>query len=433
MTNQAKIFLIDELKPEDTAMLQALYSRSASSVAEHLEKVKTVGSGKFMEQYYIGYGHDSIADCGSTTLFIEGLSILADKVLQDWPLYSGQETSTRYVNMSQQPIIDPLGTTASRAILDDWMYFYNNAGEPLKKHLKKLYPRQETEDEKIYERAIKARVFDILRAWLPAGITTQLSWHTNLRQAKDKLLLMLHYPLPEAQEIAQNLLLKLKEHYPSSFNFRLDEAREQYRDDTMKTTAYYEATEAVEFGCQINLNKNELAQYEKILQSRPPRTNLPIFLNELGNIRFDFLLDYGSFRDLQRHRNGVCRIPLLTTKHGFNQWYLDELPDDLKRTGLALLNKQELAIAVLEASLVDKQYYTALGYNVTCRVAYGLMPTVYTIELRSGKAVHPTMRRIAHKMHQALTAELPIVKLHSDLEKSDWDIKRGLNTIIEKD
>lgn len=427
-----KVFLIDELKPEDVAMLQALYSRSAESVEVHLAKVKASGSGKFMEQYYVGYGHDSIADCGSTTLFTEGLSILADKVLQDWCLYSGQETSTRYVDMTEQPIIDPLATPASKQILDDWMSFYISASEPLKEHLRQLYPRQTDEDVKIYEKAIKARSFDILRAWLPAGITTQLSWHTNLRQAKDKLSLMLHHPLPEARQVANELLAKLKEHYPSSFSYLLDEQREAYREETMEELGYYQAKQPVDFAYKINLDKDELAEYNEVLASRPPKTCLPIFLNELGNIRFDFLLDYGSFRDLQRHRNGVCRIPLLTTKIGFNEWYLLELPEDLRKQGETLLVKQKSAIAALVADDVTKQYYTAMGFNVTCRVAYPLMPTVYTIELRSGKAVHPTMRRIAHKMHDALSQELPNLKLHCDLEASDWDIKRGMQTIVEK-
>jgi len=66
----AKIFVYDEFGPEDTAMMQALYSRSPKSVVEHVEKVKQSGSGKFMETFYVGYGHMSIADCGSTTIFI---------------------------------------------------------------------------------------------------------------------------------------------------------------------------------------------------------------------------------------------------------------------------------------------------------------------------------------------------------------------------
>ena len=214
----SKIFVYDEFSPQDTAMLQALYSRSASSVEEHVKKVKETGSGKFMERFYVGYGHSSIADCGSTTLFIEGISILADKAIQDWQLYSGQETSTRYIDMSKQPIVDPLMTEDSREILNAWMDFYIESQETVQNHLKQKYPRREEEEEGMYEKAIKARTFDILRGFLPAGITTQLSWHTNLRQAWDKLSLLRHHPVEEISTLSEEMLLRLKEKYAHSFS-----------------------------------------------------------------------------------------------------------------------------------------------------------------------------------------------------------------------
>src|SRR5207253_5977813 len=121
-----QIFIIDDLSPEDLAMLQALYSRSGESVVNHLEKVRKSGSGKFMQKFYVGYGHKSIADCGTTTLFLENVSLLAAKAVQDWALYSGQETSTRYIDMSKRDIVDPVDTPAAREILADWMRFYTD-------------------------------------------------------------------------------------------------------------------------------------------------------------------------------------------------------------------------------------------------------------------------------------------------------------------
>ncbi len=90
------------LTPEDMAMLQALYSRDPRSVIVHMEKVQKSGSGNFMGQFYVNYGHKSIGDCGSTTMFIEDVSMLVAKAIQDWALYSGQEASTRYLDMSKQ-------------------------------------------------------------------------------------------------------------------------------------------------------------------------------------------------------------------------------------------------------------------------------------------------------------------------------------------
>jgi len=138
-----KTFIYDEFSPQDVAMMQALYSRSAASVEEHAGKVRQSGSGKFMEKYYVGYGHASIADCGSTTIFVEGVSMLVAKAIQDWPLYSGQETSSRYIDMSKQGIIDPVGSKASKAILKKWMDFYINKQDAVEKHLRVKYSRKD--------------------------------------------------------------------------------------------------------------------------------------------------------------------------------------------------------------------------------------------------------------------------------------------------
>lgn len=428
----AKVFVYDEFGPQDTAMMQALYSRSGQSVVEHVEKVKQSGSGTFMEKFYVGYGHMSIADCGSTTLFIEGISILADKAIQDWQMYSGQETSTRYIDMSKQAIIDPIGTEQSKAILDRWMEFYINNQEKVAAHLKTKYPMKPGENEAVYEKAIKARTFDSLRGFLPAGITTQLSWHTNLRQAWDKIAILRHHPLAEVRDIAEDMLAKLKEKYAHSFSHQLDEQQENYREYVGQSYTYYNPEETVEFAMKTTVSTDELAQYKDLIFWRPAKTGLPNFLADLGNVTFEFQLDFGSFRDIQRHRNGICRMPLLTTQRGFHYWYIEQLPEDLRQEAQQLIALQSEAIAALEATEEVKQYYVAMGFLVDCKVTYGLPAALYVTELRSGKPVHPTLRKVAHKMDAALKEKFSFLKTLSDLELDDWDVRRGLQDITEK-
>ena len=427
----ANIFIYDEFSPEDVAMMQALYSRSAKSVTEHVGKVKETGSGKFMERFYVGYGHASIADCGSTTLFIENISILADKAIQDWQLYSGQETSTRYIDMSKQAIIDPVGTAESKVILDSWMDFYVNNQEDVKEHLRLKYPIKEGEKEKVYEKAIAARCFDSMRGFLPAGITTQLSWHTNLRQAWDHLALLLHHPLPEVREIAQTILIKLKEKYANSFSHAPTAEQEKYRADHVKKYSYFDS-EPVGFSMKSTIDPEELEQYQDVIDNRSEKTSLPGFLADLGQVQFDFNLDFGSFRDIQRHRSGICRMPLLTTKIGFHEWYLEQLPDDLKEKANNLIASQIELIEQLECNPEIKQYYIAIGFNVACKFTFPLPAAIYVTELRSGRTVHPTLRKVAHQMHYSLLDKFPKLKLYSDLEKDDWDVRRGLADITEK-
>lgn len=321
------------LTPEDVAMLQALYSRSPKSVLEHLEEIKRKGSAKFMSKWYVEYGHGSIGDGGTITIFVENISILTAKAFEDWPLYAGQETSTRYIPMEDQPLVDPLSvaTYRSREIQERWMDFYRNSQEETAEYLKTVYPREEGQNEKDYDKAIKARVFDTLRAYLPAGVCTQFSWHTSLRQAAEKLALLRHHPLLEIRQVAEEIHKKLKEGYPSSFDHKIYEATEIYNAEMMKEYSYYFNQNCPAYAFRTNIDPQSLEPYQRAFTTRPPKTNVPYIFKNLGDCTCDFLLDFGSCRDAQRHRNGVFLMPLLTTKLGFHPWYLNELsPEDRK-------------------------------------------------------------------------------------------------------
>ena len=122
---------------EAEAMLQALHSRSTGGLRRHLMVLADKGADNFMEKFYVGYGHHSIGDCGDTTIFIEGISMPAVKAVQDNPLFRGQESSTRYLDFSQQPFIDPTRTEKGEALLEKQRQFYIDAQEPTREYLKK--------------------------------------------------------------------------------------------------------------------------------------------------------------------------------------------------------------------------------------------------------------------------------------------------------
>src|SRR3989344_2233338 len=298
LKNGGLVLLLDtgaRITPEAEAMLQALYSRDPQSVYEHLKAIAEKGPGKFMASYYVGYGHKSIGDCGTVTLFIEGVSMLAAKAIQDWMLYSGQEVSTRYVDFSIKPFEDPIGTPVSMTLLEELRAYYLYALPVLETDLRRRFPLASGEDEGICGKAIKARAFDILRGFLPAGARTSIAWHTNLRQAADKMALLRHHPLREVRDATDAIEQVLVEAYPSSFGHKRYEATEDYNEMWMTQHYYLDDPACPEF----LLARDDMAYDEfsgrpelrTLFHDRPPTTELPKMLAELGTMQFRFLLD----------------------------------------------------------------------------------------------------------------------------------------------
>jgi thymidylate synthase ThyX len=456
-----KIKIVDDLKPEDIAMVQALYSRSAASADDHLAKAQASGSSNFVSKYVVGYGDRSIADCGTTTIFIEGVSLLAAKAIQDHALYSGQETSTRYIDMANQPIVDPVKLASlderGASILARWMAFYKTHQDRVAKTVRDRHPMTATDSAtpeaiKAYGGAVKARTFDIMRGFLPAGITTQLSWHTNLRQAADHLVHLGNHPSPEIRGIAKGIREALAEKYPSSSfdrelatlsgiaNKSKEEAaaRAQWEEHMGKSFTYASAFEnGGRFGAQWLGSPRRLSDLASstwnMLKTRPRGCVIPQYLSALGTLSWQFPLDFGSFRDLQRHRNGVCRMPLLTTQLGFEPWYLEQLDSDLRQEARALIESQTSDIESISGNPVVRQYYTALGFRVACDVSYALPAAVYVMEMRSAKTVHPTLRKVVlEQMVPTFRSHFRDLALHVDEAKDDWTVRRGTQTITEK-
>ena len=431
-----EVIIIDTgavIGPESVAMLQALHSRSTGGLENHLKILAEKGPENFMKNFYVGYGHKSIGDCGSTTIFIEGVSMLVAKAIQDWPLYSGQESSTRYIDFQIQPFKNPINTKEGEKILENWRKFYSKSMEPTKEYLKKRFPREESEVENIYNKAINARAFDTLRGFLPAGATTNLAWHTNLRQAADKIAILRHSPIGEVKNVAKAIEETLKKAYPNSFNHQLFETMEEYNKYWMESDYYYHNPQCPDFKMTNNsINVNLLKK--DILEKRPVKTELPKYLSEAGTIQFEFLLDFGSFRDLQRHRAVTQRMPLLTTELGFQKWYLNELPTEIKNKAEQLLKEQVEKINKLSISKEEKQYYIPMGYNISNRITGGLPGIVYIAELRATQFVHPTLRKRAKQIAEKLSEEFSKfgLILHIDKDMDRFNVKRGEHDIVLK-
>lgn len=421
--------------PEAEAMLQALHSRSIGGIRSHLEVLEAKGPEKFMSTFYVGYGHKSIGDCGSCSIFIEGVSMLAAKAIQDWPLYSGQEASTRYIDFASQPFIDPIGTHESLTALKNLRHFYLRGLGVLLPALKERYPYNFDEKETDYEKAIKARSFDIMRGFLPAGAATNLAWHSNLRQIADKLMELRHHSLQEVREIATAIESAVLEAFPNSFSEKRYEATETYNQAQMGSYYFTDDT-PLNFGVtKDSVDRGLLVEYRETMTQRPAKTELPKRLAECGTLQFEFLLDFGSFRDIQRQRSVTQRMPLVVTDHWMHPWYLEQLPAKFRAEAEVFLTNHVEVLNKLPGTAEEKQYLIPMGFQLPNRLTGGLPALVYIVELRATRFVHPTLRVRAQQMGQALLKRFKGygLVLHFDESEDRFDVGRGKHDIVAKE
>ena len=130
----------------------------------------------------------------------------------------------------------------------------------------------------------------------------------------------------------------------------------------------------------------------------PAKTELPFAIRDGGVLRFRFLLDFGLFRDLQRQRAVTTRMPLLTSRHGFEAWYLEETPAELHDRALDLIRQQTAAIGRLALRQEPEQIRFADGNANGDSINRGSAGNRAPTELRTTRFVHPTLRVQARRI-----------------------------------
>jgi hypothetical protein len=164
-------------------------------------------------------------------------------------------------------------------------------------------------------------------------------------------------------------------------------------------------------------------------------TEIPKRVARTGTAQFRWQIDFGSYRDQQRHRAVIQTMPILTPYVGFESWYLDQLPDSVAQVAR---DQTSSFMSYLSDNPIDpyqRQYLIPMGFKVQCEVTGDLPALVYLVELRSGSTVHPTMRRRAQQLGSILDklfadSGLVLHVDHSDIGR--FDIKRGKQDIVAK-
>jgi thymidylate synthase ThyX len=122
------------------------------------------------------------------------------------------------------------------------------------------------------------------------------------------------------------------------------------------------------------------------------------------------MLDFGSFRDLARHRMLTPATQRVSCRLGF------DTPNELTDFGVAeayqdaMLSAHQAWSKLEDPHPWESQYIVPLGFRVRAFWTLNLREMVHVIELRSKKDHHPSCRRIAQAMYRSVSTVYPWMK-----------------------
>src|ERR1700685_4251901 len=187
-----RVITVAPMPPEKSAYALARYSRSADSIRQSIDWVRSHNSQNFLESFYFQYGHQSIADLGHTVLCFEGISELAASEIEDETLWDGQAKSSRYQDFSKGGFIIPPaleGADADRyhAAGNALLAGYKEIHSRMDAWLREKLARPDSMKPEAYGRNIAARAFDIARYLLFWGVPTNVGQVTSIRTLEKQI------------------------------------------------------------------------------------------------------------------------------------------------------------------------------------------------------------------------------------------------------
>jgi len=146
---------------------------------------------------------------------------------------------------------------------------------------------------------------------------------------------------------------------------------------------------------------------------------------ESSTMTFELMLDYGAYRDLQRHRMLSPSTQRLSCKLGF------ETPRELFELGHgevyadAMLMAHDAWQRLESVHPLAAQYAVPLGYRIRTLWTLNLRELFHVVELRSAKQGHASYRRVAQGLYRSACAALPWLKELIRVDLKDYATARG--------
>lgn len=393
------------LEPAVQATVLAKYSRSPLSAKVILHNVTPDEADKFQKKWVVDWGHSSVAELCTIAVCLEGVSIVASKWLEQMQRAGYSEKSTRYQVFTRDSFIVPVGYEHDPSIKNFVERFYRTYDELMPKMTEIIAKKTGRSAD---DRIVRARAFDNLRYLLPAGTGTNLAIVANARDFRHLIRESLSHTNKEIVEIGLGIKKAIGDRYPvfvegsdpddfepriqnfydPIFNSPSHVSRLGKIDSDAETKRFYEFVSSA-----YRMNKEEFNAH---MEKRGKRAVPKVFRD--FDIRFGMSMDYGAFRDLQRHRRCEISYGPLTRSLGF------EIPDDIVGTEIeqrfedVMQSVNFFNDASLDSDPELIQYVIPIGYLHYSQWKMDLAQVYYMSELRTQPQGHISYRRIAYEM-----------------------------------
>lgn len=441
-----RLFL-DEFYNQPEVPIEEFGDNSDSSALVALKKAEGLYDRVFSQ-----FGDDSVAQLGGAHIACEQASNLLTKILEWGRLAAYLEQSTRYIFYDQKlesrfryitpPEIETGPLASEYAETMDWLFDeYSELVHTCVPFFKQQFPKQEGDSNFIYNSSIRAKSCDAARGLLPAATFSNVGIFASGQAYEQMLIRMNSHPLQEARDYAGMMLEELRKVIPS-FLKRVDlpdrggvwsgyfqenrEAMERIAsgleiepegveevtliewdpeaEDKIAAAALYAhsdlSDEQLHAAVKAMSDDDKAEVLRAYIGDRQNRRHKPGRGMERSFYRFDVLSDFGSFRDLQRHRMLTLDWQRLGVRHGFATPPAIEEVGWTQRWNDAMGRMIEFHDTVMSEHGADvAQYLVPFGFKLRYSMQFNAREAFHLLELRTAQQGHPDYRRVCQMMH----------------------------------
>ena len=435
-----------ELTQEQIAVTFAMTSRRPEPFDEIAHQVSQEKAADFHNRWVVGYGHASVAEHAVVHLAVENYSRIAVDDLEDNRLASYTEKSSRYQLIDQDAFLVPAELDRNTPLRQSYRNAARNlfAGyaeitRDLVQHLEQTQPLLPNERPDQRRNRLRRQATDASRALLPAATLTNVGLTANARTLEHMTSKLLSSRLQETRDLGEAIrdqgraiaptLLKYAQQnshlaQPSPAASPAQTAATPTRTarlvswqptnpvDTIVSALLYRnsADTLHQAQCAAALmSDRQLHQtIQEALAQMGPHDSPPREF-ELVNYTFEFLLDYGAYREFKRHRMQTFLPQPVTTAHGV------KVPDLIVEANLQARFHQALQPALeIHHKLAQEQpdlapYITTHAHYRRVLTQINLRQCYHLFQLRTSLLAHASIRE---PITQAMKS---VVQLHSPL------------------